>query len=151
MQSIMRGLSKCYFGVSTGNLVTSLRPLSPNSGIGWAIGVRSGLGLIECVYTLVVFSPPVQHWTVACGEEPACVHDVANVLEANRWRLPVALAGDIDRVAVASRRPRRNRGLTFPGAEDLTPSEFYREPDATEARDEARFVVERARQYVPGP
>ena len=89
-------------------------------------------------------------WPAATNKS-VCVHDVANVLEANRWPLPVALAGDIDRVAVASRRPRRNRELAFPGAEDLTPSEFYREPDATEARDEARFVVERARQHVPGP
>ena len=39
--------------------------------------------------------------------------------------------------------------LAFDGAEDLIPSEFYREPDAQEARNAARFVVERVRPHVP--
>ena len=77
------------------------------------------------------------------------MHDVADVLEAERERLPAELAGDVDRLATASRGLRRDRELAFLGAEDLVPSVFYREPDADEARADARFVVERVRPHVP--
>ena len=78
------------------------------------------------------------------------VHYVADVLEAERRRLPVALAGDLERLAAASRGLRRDRELAFDGAEDLTPSEFYREQDAAAARNTARLVVERVRPHVLG-
>ena len=84
----------------------------------------------------------------AAGIDPPRVHDVADVLEAERERLPAELAGDIDQLAAASRGLRRNRELAFYGAEDLTPSDFYKEPDAAEARDAARFVVHRVRPHV---
>ena len=84
----------------------------------------------------------------SAGIDPPRVHDVADVLEAERSRLPAALAGDIDRLAAASRGLRRDRELAFLGAEDLVPSDFYREPDAAEALDDARFVVERARLHM---
>ena len=83
------------------------------------------------------------------GIDPPRVHDVAEVLEAEGDRLPPALASDIDRLAAASRSLRRDRELAFLGAEDLVPSVFYREPDADEARADARFVVERVRPHVP--
>lgn len=85
----------------------------------------------------------------AAGIDPPRVHDVADVLEAERERLPAELARDIDRLAAASRGLRRDRELAFLGADDLIPSDFYREPDATEARADARLVVERVRQHVP--
>ncbi len=85
----------------------------------------------------------------AAGVDPPRVHDVAEVLEAERSRLPTSLAGDIDRLAAISRALRRDRELAFYGAEDLTPSEFYRERDADEARDAARLVVELVRPHVP--
>ena len=50
----------------------------------------------------------------------------------------------------ASRALRRDRELAFSGAEDLTPSEFYRREDADEARAAARFVVERVGPHVLG-
>ena len=84
------------------------------------------------------------------GVDPPRVHDVADVLEAERSRLPAALAGDLERLAAVSRSLRRDRELAFDGAEDLTPSEFYREPDAADALDDARFVVERVRPHVVG-
>ena len=84
------------------------------------------------------------------GVDPPRVHDVADVLEAERSRLPAALAGDLERLAAVSRSLRRDRELAFDGAEDLTPSEFYREPDAADARDDARFVVELVRPHVVG-
>ena len=85
----------------------------------------------------------------SAGIDPPRVHDVAEVLEAERGRLPPSLAGDIDRLAAVSRVLRRDRELAFYGAEDLTPSEFYRERDADEARDAARLVVDLVRPQVP--
>ena len=84
----------------------------------------------------------------ASGVDPPRVHDVAGVLEAERHRLPAALAEDLPRLAAASRSLRRDRELAFYGAEDLTPSEFYGQRDAEEARSAARFVVERVRPHV---
>ena len=86
----------------------------------------------------------------AAGIDSPRVHDVADVLEAERRRLPAALAGDIDRLAAASRGLRRDRELAFLGADDLVPSDFYRERDATEARADARYVVDRVRAHVHG-
>jgi len=77
----------------------------------------------------------------AVGIDPPRVHDVADVLVAERRRLPDALAGEVDRLAAASRSLRRDRELAFYGAEDLTPSDFYRQADADEARAGARLVV----------
>ena len=84
----------------------------------------------------------------AVGVDPPRVHDVADVLEQERSRLPTGLSDDVDQLAAASRALRRDRELAFYGAEDLTPTEFYREPDAQEARNAARFVVERVRPHV---
>ena len=86
----------------------------------------------------------------AAGIDPPRVHDVADVLEAERDRLPGTLASDIDRLAAASRGLRRDRELAFYGAADLTPSDFYKEPDAADARDDARFVVDHVRPHVLG-
>ena len=87
----------------------------------------------------------------ACGvDPPRRVHDVAGVLEAERHRLPPSLAPDLPRLAAASRALRRDRELAFYGAEDLTPSEFYRREDADEARAAARFVVGRVGPQVLG-
>ena len=84
----------------------------------------------------------------ASGVEPPRIHDVADVLLEERARLPEAVRADISRLADASRKLRRDRELAFYGAEDLTPSDFYREADAVTARDAARFVVERVSPHV---
>lgn len=86
----------------------------------------------------------------ACGVDPPRVHDVAGVLEAEHHRLPSALLSDLAQLAAASRALRRDRELAFYGAEDLTPSEFYRREDADEARAAARFVVGRVAPQVLG-
>jgi HEPN domain-containing protein len=82
------------------------------------------------------------------GVEPPRIHDVADVLVAERGRLPPALATHVDRLADVSRALRRDRELAFYGAEDLTPSAFYRESDAVLARDYARDVVATVRPHV---
>ena len=77
----------------------------------------------------------------ATGVEPPRVHDVSDVLRAERDRLAPEIVAEIDRLAAISRRLRRDRELAFYGAEDLTPSGFYSEADAAAALEDARFVV----------
>lgn len=73
--------------------------------------------------------------------DPPRVHDVADILEAERDRLPPAPEDHVDRLAAASRSLRRDRELAFDGTPDIVPSGFYRESDAAEARETAQFVV----------
>lgn len=75
------------------------------------------------------------------GVEAPRVHDVSEVLHAEAERFPAALRREVPRLAAVSRDLRRDRELAFYGAEDLTPSTFYSEADATQARDGARLVV----------
>jgi HEPN domain-containing protein len=77
----------------------------------------------------------------ASGIDPPRIHDVADVLLTERARLPAAVATETERLAEASRSLRRDRELAFYGAEDLTPSDFYRRQDAEAARASARLVV----------
>lgn len=84
----------------------------------------------------------------AVGIDPPRVHDVSEVLKAEESRLPPSLARDLDQLAESSRMLRRDRELAFYGAEDLTPSDFYRADDAKEARAAARFVVDRVHPHV---
>src|SRR5690606_37774125 len=84
---------------------------------------------------------PLKALLRASGIDPPRIHDVSEVLLAERDRLPEALAGEIDALAEASRQLRRDRDMAFYGAADLTPSGFYRERQAEEARENARRAV----------
>lgn len=84
----------------------------------------------------------------ASGVEPPRLHDVADVLHAEYQRLPSPVAVHLDRLAEISRTLRRDRELAFYGAEDLTPSDFYKQGDAVTARDSARFVVSTVAGHV---
>lgn len=105
----------------------------------WADVVRESQEVVELA---------LKGLLLAVGVDPPRVHDVADVLEAERSRLPAGLVPDVARLVAASRSLRRDRELAFYGAVDLTPSEFYRSSDADEARDAARMVVGRVRPYV---
>jgi HEPN domain-containing protein len=83
-----------------------------------------------------------------CGIEPPRVHDVSDVLLAEQRRLPAAVRAEVEHLARHSKTLRRDRELAFYGAEDLTPSDFYSEEDATSARDAARFVVFLVKPHV---
>jgi len=83
-----------------------------------------------------------------CGIEPPRIHDVSELLLAERRRLPASLHEEAERLAAISKDLRRDRELAFYGAEDLTPSEFYTEKDAVRARDGARLTVELVRSAV---
>jgi HEPN domain-containing protein len=86
----------------------------------------------------------------ACGIDPPRIHDVADVLLAERARLPGPVQAEVDRLAGLSRDLRRDRELAFYGAEDLTPSRFYREADAARAREAARLAVRVVKPAVLG-
>jgi HEPN domain-containing protein len=84
----------------------------------------------------------------ACGVEAPRIHDVSDVLLAERGRLPEALQPQVERLAQVSRSLRRDRELAFYGAEDLTPSAFYSKADAEAAFEGARLVVALAMPIV---
>jgi len=86
----------------------------------------------------------------AHGVEPPRIHDVSDVLLAERARLPEAVRSEVEALAAVSRDLRRDRELAFYGAEDLTPSGFYSRQDAEKARDGARRVVAAVRPHVGG-
>lgn len=85
----------------------------------------------------------------SCGIDPPRLHDVSDVLVAERARLPETLQPEVQRLAEASRQLRRDRELAFYGAEDVTPSGFYTREDADEARGLARMTVKLVRPHVP--
>ena len=84
----------------------------------------------------------------AHGVQPPRIHDVSEVLLAERSRLPEPLQAEIGSLAEGSRRLRRDRELAFYGAEDLTPSGFYTKQDAEEAMGIARRTVLLVRPHV---
>ena len=87
----------------------------------------------------------------AYGVEPPRIHDVSEVLLAERGRLPGPLQPEVGSLAEGSRRLRRDRELAFYGAEDLTPSGFYTQQDAEEALAIARRTVLLVRPHVETP
>ncbi len=100
---------------------------------GWADVVRESQEVVELALKGLLRS---------CDIETPRVHDVSDVLRDNAARLPKPAAAALDELCEISRRLRRDRELSFYGSEDLTPSSFYREADAREARRQARRVVE---------
>lgn len=84
----------------------------------------------------------------ARGIDPPRLHDVSEVLLAERARLPGPLVAELEALVRISRELRRDRELAFYGAEDLTPSGFYSKADATKARDGARLVVRVVQPHV---
>ena len=107
----------------------------------WADVVREAQEVVELTLKGLLRS---------CGIEAPRIHDVSEVLLAERERLPAVLHGELDRLAAVSRELRRDRELAFYGAEDLTPSAFYSEADASRARAGAALTVELVAPCVAG-
>ena len=84
----------------------------------------------------------------AFGVEPPRIHDVSEVLLAERERLPAEIQAELDDLASISRDLRRDRELAFYGAEDLTPSGFYTRQDADRARQGAQRTVAAVQPHV---
>jgi HEPN domain-containing protein len=98
----------------------------------WADVVRESQEIVELALKGLLRS---------CGVSPPRMHDVSDVLLAERARLPGVVAAQMERLVSVSRRLRRDRELAFYGAEDLTPSGFYTEDDARTARTDAEELV----------
>jgi len=105
----------------------------------WADVVRESQEVVELALKALLRT---------AGIDPPRIHDVGEVLLAERARIPAALDADLDRLADASRRLRRDRELAFYGAEDFTPSAFYKRADADAARAAARMVVQTVRPHI---
>lgn len=105
----------------------------------WADVVRESQEIVELTLKALLR---------ACGVDPPRIHDVSDVLWAERARLPAAIEPELEALTEASRQLRRDRELAFYGAEDLTPSGFYSRQDAERARTSARRTVEVVRPHV---
>lgn len=68
------------------------------------------------------------------------LHDVSDILLSSQSSLPAGVKPHAGQLAKVSRNLRRDRELAFYGSEDLTPSEFYKEEDAKQAFDDAKWV-----------
>lgn len=68
------------------------------------------------------------------------IHDVSETLLEYQDRLPPTIKAHVKKLSQASRSLRRDRELAFYGSEDLTPGEFYKKEDGTEAMESAQFV-----------
>ncbi len=80
------------------------------------------------------------------GAEVPKVHDVGRVLEKHRRLLPQALQVHLEEVKQVSKRLRKERELSFYGADDFIPTEEYTLEDAEKAIAEAKFVLEVVRE-----
>ena len=69
------------------------------------------------------------------------IHDVSEILTQHKASFSSVLQKQIPQMGRISKTLRRDRELAFYGSEDLTPSDFYSEDDAKEARNNARWVV----------
>lgn len=105
----------------------------------WADVVRESQEIVELTLKALLRS---------IGIDPPRIHDVSDVLVAERERLPGSLDGELETLTRASRQLRRDRELAFYGAEDLTPSGFYSREDGERARDSARRTVELVSLHV---
>lgn len=99
----------------------------------WADVVRESQEVVELALKALLRASDV---------DPPRVHDVSDVLVAERARLPEGLLGHVDELCTVSRTLRRDRELAFYGAEDLSPSRFYTRGDAEAALRGARRTVE---------
>lgn len=108
-------------------------------GESWADVVRESQEVVELA---------LKGLLRAAGIEPPRIHDVSEVLLAERERFPKAIQRDLETLAAGSRTLRRDRELAFYGAEDLTPSGFYTREDAVSAREIARGTVAAVEPHV---
>ena len=69
------------------------------------------------------------------------VHDVSDALRASSDQLSPTTRSKLKELTEISKDLRRDRELAFYGSEDLTPSDFYSEEDAAQAREGARTVL----------
>lgn len=84
----------------------------------------------------------------AIGVEVPKVHDVSRALEKHRHLLPPALVDSLDGIKRISKRLRKERELSFYGAEDFIPTEEYDVQDADTAISDAEFVLKAVQEAL---
>ena len=78
----------------------------------------------------------------AVGVEVPKIHDVGRTLEKNRHLLSPVLNTRLDEIKKVSKRLRKERELSFYGAEDFIPTEEYDLEDADMAIKDAELVLQ---------
>jgi HEPN domain-containing protein len=84
----------------------------------------------------------------ASGIEVPKIHDVGRSLEANRALLPAGVVTHLGEIRRISKRLRKERELSFYGAEDFVPTEEYDEDDANQAVRESGLVLDVVRKAL---
>ena len=98
--------------------------------------VREAQELVELLLKAVLRS---------VGVEVPKIHDVGRVLEKHRQLLPPVLNDSLGEIKKISKRLRKERELSFYGAEDFIPTEEYELEDAEMAIKDAEFVLSAVR------
>ena len=70
------------------------------------------------------------------------MHDVSLILEKNKEFLREPLLSNFEKIRTISKTLRKEREVSFYGAEDFLPSEEYDEIDARNAIDDVKFVLD---------
>lgn len=78
----------------------------------------------------------------AAGVEVPKIHDVGKTLEAFQQVLPHSITSNLKEIRLISKRLRKERELSFYGAEDFIPTEEYGIEDANLAIKEAAFILD---------
>lgn len=99
----------------------------------WADTVRESQEIVELALKALLRD---------CFIDIPRIHDVSAILTEEKEKLPKEIQKDLEKICDISRRLRRDRELAYYGSEDLTPSEFYQEKDASEALGFAKFIVD---------
>ena len=75
-------------------------------------------------------------------KESVRIYDVGKILGKYEDLLPEELRRNLKKIATISKRLRKERELSFYGAEDFIPLEEYTAEEALQAINDAKFVVD---------
>ncbi len=70
------------------------------------------------------------------------IHDVSRILERHKESIPEEIRKNLKKIMMISKRLRKERELSFYGAEDFIPLDEYTAEEALQAIEDAKFVVE---------
>ena len=82
------------------------------------------------------------------GVEPPKIHDVGGLLLEHKDKFPKDISRYLERLAVISKKLRKEREFAFYGDIDFIPTEEYTDADAKQALEDARLVVDSASRLI---
>ncbi len=82
------------------------------------------------------------------GIEPPKFHDVGGLLLEHKNKFLPDISRNLEKLAVISKKLRKERELAFYGDIDFIPTEEYTDEDASQAIEDARFVVNTAKRLI---